>query len=135
MEQNMTEPNQNKTPRTDAQYKEYARRDNDVKCVNIDFARQLETELAEANKQKRLNKYTCSVCWTNSVAPASDDFDESKHWFFEIDGEKLVCQVCYLTEAIKTIKTELAEAKNWLAQLKDQRDKALAERTSNGKLS
>jgi hypothetical protein len=36
------------TPRTDAQYKEYARRDNAVKCVDIDFARQLERELAEA---------------------------------------------------------------------------------------
>ena len=33
------------TPRTDAQYKEYARRDNEVKCVSIDFARELEREL------------------------------------------------------------------------------------------
>jgi hypothetical protein len=33
------------TPRTDAQYKEYARRDNDVKCVDIEFARTLERDL------------------------------------------------------------------------------------------
>ena len=36
------------TPQTDAQYKEYARRDNNVKCVDIDFARQLEQKLNEA---------------------------------------------------------------------------------------
>ena len=40
------------TPRTDAQYKEYARRDNDVKCVDIDFARQLERELAQAVRER-----------------------------------------------------------------------------------
>lgn len=32
------------TPETDGQYKEYARRDNNVKCVDIDFARKLERE-------------------------------------------------------------------------------------------
>lgn len=32
------------TPRTDAQYKEYARRDNMVKCVGIEHARHLERE-------------------------------------------------------------------------------------------
>jgi len=36
------------TPRTNAQYKEYARRDDDVQCLDIDFARTLERELAEA---------------------------------------------------------------------------------------
>ena len=32
------------TPETDGQYKEYARRDNNAKCVSIDFARKLERE-------------------------------------------------------------------------------------------
>lgn len=35
------------TPETDGQYKEYARRDNNVKCVSIDFARKLECERDE----------------------------------------------------------------------------------------
>lgn len=35
------------TPETDGQYKEYARRDNNVKCVSIDFARKLERERDE----------------------------------------------------------------------------------------
>ena len=54
------------TPRTDAQYKEYARRDNDVKCVDIDFARKLEQELRQAreelaNQRVRLQDYAMKI--------------------------------------------------------------------------
>ena len=40
------------TPLTDAQYKEYSRRDNNVKCVDINFARSLELKLQEAERQR-----------------------------------------------------------------------------------
>ena len=47
----MNNTNQTPTPETDAQYKEYARRDNNVKCVDIDFARKLERERDEARRE------------------------------------------------------------------------------------
>lgn len=52
------------TPRTDAQYKEYAHRDNNVKCVDIEFARQLEQELEQAKEElARIKSFTwCAYC-------------------------------------------------------------------------
>lgn len=53
------------TPETDGQYKEYARRDNNAKCVSIDFARKLERERDEI--QNELNK-----CATQLVSTIND---------------------------------------------------------------
>lgn len=50
------------TPETDAQYKEYARRDNNVKCVDIDFAYKLERERDDI--QNELNKCATQLVLT-----------------------------------------------------------------------
>jgi len=59
----MTTQPKSDTPETDAQYKEYARRDNNVQCVDIDFARKLERERDEA----RQAIIDCNLNWVYSL--------------------------------------------------------------------
>ena len=75
------------TPRTDAQYKEYARRENQVKCVEIDFARQLERELNEANKEREFFKSCTADDWRNAVAERDQLRAENKRLLHLIESD------------------------------------------------
>lgn len=82
------------TPRTDAQYKEYARRDNEVKCVYIDFARTLERELGEANA--KLSKLSRMI---DIAGQANDAASEAE-----------VANSATFLEALAHTNTEMVEA-------------------------
>jgi hypothetical protein len=114
---NLIAMNNQETPRTNAQYKEYSRRDNGVQCVEIDFARQLERELIFANeKLSRLSRIidiaesinngkteqevAASATFNEAMAMTNTEFVEK-----ELKRAKLLAKVLYLALANDGIRS------------------------------
>lgn len=76
------------TPETDAQYKEYARRDDKVKCVDINFARKLERERDEARRWINNHWDKNKQQWLNSVTLVCADFANVEAYVKQLESER-----------------------------------------------
>ena len=80
--------NNTPTPETDAQYKEYARRDDKVKCVDINFARKLERERDEARRWIDNHWDKNKQQWLNSVTLVCADFANVGAYVKQLESER-----------------------------------------------
>ena len=111
--------NQTPTPETDAQYKEYARRDNNIQCVAIDFARKLERERDEAMKtcakidlsHRLLEKERDQL--KAELEETSRKLSDVEYWansFDETQAQQEIGKLCAKLTATEAMCERLAEA-------------------------